>query len=168
MLLFPDEYARSVYSIDYKKLMNRGITKILFDVDNTLITYSEAKPNKKLIDLFNQLTEMGFEVFFVSNNTEQRIETFCDKLEFHRVSNSLKPFPFKIKKELSNANINKNNAVIIGDQLLTDVFASKTLGIRSILVVPISKRDKWYTKPSRQLEYFILKFDKRLSRYDFR
>lgn len=168
MKIFPDIYAESVFKINYKKLYEKGIRNIIFDVDNTLISYDESEPNKKLIKLFQHIEKIGFTIFLVSNNTHQRISYFSKNLDFHFVANSNKPLPFKVRRRLKGHTININNTVIIGDQLLTDVFFSKFLRIRSILVSPISVRDMWYTKPSRKIEKFLLNFDKRLARYDFR
>ncbi len=168
MKIFPDVYAESVFKINYKKLYEKGIRNIIFDVDNTLISYDESEPNKRLISLFDHIEKLGFTIFLVSNNTHERIAYFSKNLDFHVVANSNKPLPFKVKKSLKGHTINKGNTVIIGDQLMTDVLFSKFLKIRSILVTPISVRDMWYTKPSRKIEKFLLKFDKRLAKYDFR
>ncbi len=168
MKIFPDAYAKDVFQINYDKLYDIGVRNVIFDVDNTLISYDEVEPNERLIKLFDKIKEIGFEIFFVSNNTDKRVSYFCETLDFHYIANSQKPLPFKVKKGLSAYNINKKNSVIIGDQLLTDVLFSKFFGIRSILVVPISVRDMWYTKPSRFLERHLLKFDKRVRDYDFR
>ncbi len=168
MNIFPDIYAESVFKINYKKLYEKGIRNIIFDVDNTLISYDESEPNKRLIKLFSYIEKLGFTIFLVSNNTHQRISYFSKNLDFHVVANSNKPLPFKVRRSLKGHTINRCNTVIIGDQLMTDVLVSKFLKIRSILVSPISLKDMWYTKPSRKIENFLLQFDKRIVRYDFR
>lgn len=168
MKLFPDSYAENVFKINYNKLYDKGIRNIIFDVDNTLISYDETEPTDKLIRLLTRLENIGFDIFFVSNNTHERISFFSKNLNFKFVANSQKPLPFRVKRILAGHIINKENTVIIGDQLMTDVLFSKFLKIRSILVVPVSVRDMWYTKPSRQIEKILLKFDPRLKRYEFR
>ena len=36
-LLYPYAYVDSVFAIDYKKLQNRGIKAVIFDIDNTVL-----------------------------------------------------------------------------------------------------------------------------------
>ena len=43
----PTKLALSVYDIDYNELYANGKRIILFDLDNTLISYYENKPNEK-------------------------------------------------------------------------------------------------------------------------
>ena len=38
-LLFPYEYVDSVFSIDYKKLLQKGYKGIIFDIDMTLVPH---------------------------------------------------------------------------------------------------------------------------------
>ena len=37
-----------------------GLEAILFDLDNTCVPFKDTEPNKKLIDLFEMLKDMGF------------------------------------------------------------------------------------------------------------
>ena len=48
----PDIYQKSIYTIDYDKLLNRGIKYLLFDLDNTIVPVTLRKPNKKIKELF--------------------------------------------------------------------------------------------------------------------
>ena len=38
-LLFPYEYVDSVFSLDYKKLLQKGYKGIIFDIDMTLVPH---------------------------------------------------------------------------------------------------------------------------------
>ena len=44
----PDIYKESIYTIDYKKLKQSGIKCLLFDLDNTLVSYRDKLPTKKV------------------------------------------------------------------------------------------------------------------------
>jgi predicted HAD superfamily phosphohydrolase YqeG len=46
---------------------------------------------------------------------------------------------------------------MIGDQVLTDVVGANRVGMFSIYVKPVSKKDYWYTAWKRPLEALILK-----------
>ena len=48
-------------------------------------------------------------------------------------------------------------AIVLGDQVLTDVFGAKSLGVMSVLVKPISKTDALKTRVNRFFEALIIK-----------
>jgi len=50
-----------------------------------------------------------------------------------------------------------NEVAIIGDQMLTDVVGGNKIGITTILVNPISKKDLFFTKFNRLIEKRIMK-----------
>ena len=68
----PDIYKESIYTIDYKKLKQSGIKCLLFDLDNTLVSYRDKLPTKKVKDLFTKLKKMGFKVIIFSNSGSKR------------------------------------------------------------------------------------------------
>ena len=43
----PDMYQKSIYAIDYDKLIKRGIKCLLFDLDNTITPVKMKTPSKK-------------------------------------------------------------------------------------------------------------------------
>ena len=53
-------------------------------------------------------------------------------------------------------NIKKEETVVIGDQLLTDVFGGNRGGFHTILVVPVAQTDGMATKFNRMVERRIL------------
>ena len=48
----PDIYQKSIYTIDYTKLLNLGIKCLLFDLDNTVVPSKSSEPPQKAKDLF--------------------------------------------------------------------------------------------------------------------
>jgi len=50
----------------------------------------------------------------------------------------------------------KENIIIIGDQLFTDIYGGNRFGIRTILVKPIEKKEFWGTRIKRPIEKFII------------
>ena len=51
----------------------------------------------------------------------------------------------------------KENTFFVGDQLFTDVWGAKRLGIRSILVKPINAKEEIQIVLKRKLENIVLK-----------
>ena len=52
----------------------------------------------------------------------------------------------------------ETNSVFIGDQLFTDVWGAKRVGIRNILVKPINPKEEIQIVLKRRLEWIILYF----------
>lgn len=153
----PDKYQKSVFTIDYKKLKSCGIKCIIFDVDNTLAPVNVAKPSRKVKDLVEKLKDMGFRVLIVSNAPKKRIAPFKEILEIDCAASSKKPSTRKFKKILKEYNLNVDEVAIIGDQLITDVLGGNRIGITTILVNPISSKDKLFTYITRFFENVVIR-----------
>ena len=151
-ILIPDMYQKSIYSINYEKLYNCGIRCLLFDLDNTCVPYVEKVPSKKLIDLFDYLKDMGFKVILFSNATKKRLEVFKNTLVVDCSYSSRKPSKRKFLKVLKMYNFDLSEVAIIGDQLFTDILGGTRVGIKTILVNPMSKKDMPLTFIFRILE----------------
>ena len=148
----PDSYQKSIYHIDYDKLMDDGIECLLFDLDNTCVPFKDKEPNKKLIDLFENLKDMGFKVVIFSNASKKRIKPFKDGLNVDCSAKSKKPSTKKLQNVLEILGYGLDNTAIIGDQLYTDILCGNRVGIKTILVNPMSKDDLIFTKFFRFLE----------------
>lgn len=153
----PDIYQKSIYAIDYKKLKSSGIKCILFDLDNTLVPYHTNKPTKKVKDLIENLKDMGFRIILFSNATRKRLKPFKEILEVDCSACSFKPFVYKFKKIFRIYKLAQNEIALIGDQLLTDVYGGNKVGITTILVNPITKKDYKITTFSRIIEGVIMR-----------
>ena len=152
----PDIYQKSIYTIDYQKLQNRGIKCLLFDLDNTLVPASIKCPNKKIKDLFNELKEKGFRVILFSNSPKKRLKTFKDDLEVDCCASACKPLSGKFLSILTTYNYNVSEVAIIGDQLLTDILGGNKVGITTILINPVSAKDAFLTRMTRIYEKRII------------
>ena len=54
---FPDEYLGSTYKIPFEKLYEQGYRGVIFDIDNTLVTYDDLKApehTKKWFEMLHQ------------------------------------------------------------------------------------------------------------------
>ena len=157
MTLVPDFLFSSVYDITPEFFKENGITSIVSDIDNTLVTYDDEKPTKQLLKWLEGLNECGISVSFVSNNSHERVRIFNEELGFFAVGKSGKPFKKNVLRALEKMNAEKKNACIIGDQVFTDVLAGRNAGIRTVLVPPIKDKTDVFTKFKRLLEKPILK-----------
>ena len=148
----PDIYQKSIYDIDYLKLKNRGIRCLLFDLDNTLVPIDKDVPDKKLLEFFLYIEELGIKPIILSNSSKKRVTPFKEKCNVDSSFHSGKPFSKKYKKILETYHFKDTQVACIGDQLLTDIYGANRLGLTSILVNPISKKDHFRTKINRFFE----------------
>ena len=154
-IFLPDKYYKNVYNINYKSLLDSGIKCLIFDLDNTLVPAHVDNPTKKVKDLINNLKELEFKIILLSNSPKSRLEPFKKELGVDCAPFSCKPFIHKYKKIIKLYKYELSQMAMIGDQLLTDVWASNKVGITSVLVNPISKKDFAFTRINRYLEKFI-------------
>ena len=142
----PDMYQKSIYHIDYDKLIDNGIKCLLFDLDNTCVPYKDKEPNKKLLDLFENLKDMGFKIIIFSNATKKRIAPFKKMLNVDCLARAGKPSKRGFIKVMKLFNYNLSDIAIIGDQLYKDILGGNRVGIKTILVNPMSLDDMILTK----------------------
>lgn len=153
----PDIYQKSIYTIDYDKLLQRGIKCILFDLDNTLVPVKMKTPNKKIKELFADLKGKGFKIIIFSNSNRMRLKPFKDELEVDCCARAWKPFSKKFLRVMEEYQLAMDEIAIIGDQLLTDVQGGNRVGITTILVNPVSTYDAFPTRINRHFERNIIK-----------
>jgi len=157
-LFMPDDYQKTIYDIDFTALKKQGVTGLLIDVDNTLIPYDETVPNDLLIRLFQSIRSMGFAIMIISNNHVPRIQNFAHIINCPFVAQAKKPMKSGFKKAIGLLNIvDYNKICVIGDQLMTDVYGARRLGLKSILVDALKRsNEKWFTKLNRRIEKRML------------
>ena len=142
----PDMYQKSIYHIDYDKLQDNGIKCLLIDLDNTCVPYKDKEPNKKLIDLFETLKDMDFKIIIFSNALKGRIKPFKDALNVDCLARANKPYKKNFLKVIKLFNYDLSEVAIIGDQLYTDILGGNKVGIKTILVNPMSSDDMFITR----------------------
>lgn len=156
-IYIPTLYQKTIHTIDYDKLLNRGIKCILFDLDNTIASLKVNKPTAKTKTLFETLNKMGFTVLLFSNSPARRVNEFKRALNCDGVSFACKPLQKNFKKVMKKYKLNECEVVIIGDQMMTDIKGGNLAGITTILVNPLSKHEGIFTKYNRYRENKIMK-----------
>lgn len=152
----PDQHVKSVFDISPQQLKSRGIKAIITDLDNTLVEWDRPNATPKLIEWFNDMEKNNILITIVSNNNEERVKAFSEPHRIPYIFRARKPLGRAFQKAIRQMNVRKEEVVVIGDQLLTDVFGGNRSGIHTILVVPVAKTDGFFTKFNRQMERIIL------------
>ena len=77
------------------------------------------------------------------------------------IYNGKKPLPGSYNRAMELMGTNKKNTIFVGDQLFTDILGANIVGIKSILVEPISPREEIQIVIKRFFEKIVLYFYKR-------
>jgi HAD superfamily phosphatase (TIGR01668 family) len=152
----PNEHVKSILDISPEQLNAKGIKGIITDLDNTLVEWDRPNATPQLIKWFEEIRKHNILVTIVSNNNEERVKAFSDPLKIPFIFRARKPFAVAFYKAISQMGIKKEEAVVVGDQLLTDVLGGNRGGFHTILVVPVAQTDGFWTKFNRFAERRIL------------
>lgn len=154
--IYPDEYLDSTYEIDFEQLYEDGYRGVIFDIDNTLVPHG-APADERSKKLLNYLRDRGFKIVLLSNNTKTRVDMFNEELHLDTIPRGAKPLLKGYKRAMEIMGTSKENTFFVGDQLFTDVWGAKRLGIRSILVKPINAKEEIQIVLKRKLENIVMK-----------
>lgn len=152
----PDEHVQSILDIHPEMLKKRGIKGLITDLDNTLVAWNEAHMTPELASWFDSFREAGISVMILSNNSERRVKLFSEPAHVPYVHRAKKPMAYGFRRALKEMRLKKNEVVVAGDQIVTDIFGGNQFGVHTILVVPVALNDAWLTKINRTVERFIL------------
>jgi len=152
----PDLYLRSVRDIDLDALAAQGVDTLLMDLDNTLLPRDSSVIPDELVAWSASLAEKGFRVCLVSNNWHERVHEVAQELGFKLVAKAIKPLPFAFLRALKLMGVKRRQCAVVGDQMFTDVLGGKLLGIRTIMVLPLSSSDLPHTLVLRRVEKLLL------------
>jgi uncharacterized protein len=157
----PNEQVKDVFQIKPETLKEQGIKAIITDLDNTLVEWDRAQATPKLIKWFKLMQDNGIKVTVVSNNNEDRVKRFAEPLNIPFIFQARKPMGRAFKRAVREMGVKTEEAVVVGDQLLTDVLGGNRSGFYTILVVPVAQTDGFITKFNRKVERRIMNFFKR-------
>lgn len=147
--LIPFAHAKNLYEIDPEFFVSNGVTTLFVDLDNTLDSYRLRKPSNEAIALIRKLNRAGLSITILSNNKKDRVKEYADVLGVEYIWSTGKPFPFKINKYVKMNGLNKENIMLVGDQLMTDVVAGNRAKIRTILTEKLVEEDQPTTRINR-------------------
>lgn len=156
-VFYPDEIMDSAYDIDYEKLYEDGYRGIIFDIDNTLVPHG-APADERAIELFERLKAIGYKVVLLSNNKEPRVKMFNDAVKVQYIFKANKPGRGGYERAMELMGTDLKNTFFVGDQLFTDVWGAKRVGMRNFLTKPIDPREEIQIVLKRYLEKIVLYF----------
>ena len=156
-LFTPDDYLSSVVLVDPEALCARGVRVVLLDIDNTLVPRDTHILSAETKAWVMRLKANGLRPCLLSNNWHRVVFSYAEELDIPIVYKAMKPLPFGYLRALRKvARTRDERAVMIGDQIFTDVLGARIIGLSTILVTPQATKDLWYTLLLRRLEQLVL------------
>ena len=159
-MFFPTEYKNGVGDIDLEALFRKGKRGILCDIDNTLCRDEQLYIEPEAAAFIERARAMGFKICLMSNNSAKRVEPVASELSLPYNSSAGKPKSAAYINSLRKIDVSVENAVMVGDQLFTDILGANRIGLYSILVKPIDKKEIFKIRIKRPFEKIFLSFYK--------
>jgi len=154
--MFPDEELDSIFSLDPARLKAAGKRGIIFDLDNTLAPRGAEELTGPVRDLLSGLERKGFLIGILSNNEGRLLSSKLGDHPIHIHFNAQKPRRRGFRRLLQEMDLRPEEAVMVGDNLFTDIWGAKRLGIHAILVRPFDPHEPFFIKPVRLAARLIL------------
>lgn len=155
-LFLPNKHTKSIFDIRPEFLLKNGKKGIIVDLDNTLVPWNVEHATEEVVEWLNHMYENDIKVTIFSNNNEERVTLFAQPLNTPFIFKANKPLQGAFRRAMKEMELDKDEIVVIGDQLLTDIFGGNRAGFYTILVVPLVQSDAPITKFNRNLERIIL------------
>lgn len=137
----PHFYYPSVLDIDLDAWWEAGIRGLILDVDDTLTLKNSALVSEAIQAWLDDVHKRGFQTYIVSNNRyPEHIARLSKRLDIPAIAKAGKPFSRSFKVALEDMNLKPEQAVAIGDRVMTDIAGAIRLGIHACLVDPMTRR----------------------------
>ena len=142
-------------------LTSLGVRALLIDIDNTLAPYEQPDPDDEIRAWFGTLQEAGIVAALVSNNGPERVLRFNATLGLPAYAKSGKPRRKTLERAMRELGVTHAETAMLGDQLLTDAYAGKHIGLPALIVKPIKDKTNLFFRFKRWCERpFIRKYVK--------
>lgn len=151
-LFCPDQVVETLFDIDFATLDAQGVRGVIFDLDNTIIPWDSREMRPEITEWLGGVIGRGLKVCIVSNNWRSRVREIANRFDLPFVSRAYKPAKFGFRRALAAMELQPHEAVVVGDQLFTDVLGGNRLGLHTILVKPLTAREFIGTRIHRRFE----------------
>lgn len=156
-LFCPHQYAACLADIDLGVLKSNGFDSLMLDLDNTLLPWKSSDVPESSREWISRAKQMGMKICIISNtNYPKRLRKIAVDLNVPSIDRAIKPRRSGFRRALEMLGSKPSSAVIIGDQILTDICGGNLMGIYTILVEPMHHTEFIGTKVSRLVENCIL------------
>lgn len=149
----PAHAANSLCDVSLDQLWARGKRLILVDVDHTLVKWRSEEFAPPILEWIERAKAMGFGICIISNTRRvARLYRLAERLGIDTVRGRFKPSRAMFRLALIKFKCKADEAVMIGDQLMTDILGANRAGIEAIWVRKMEGREFGPTKINRFME----------------
>ena len=169
-LFYPTVYRRRVTDVTVEDLQRLGVIGVLLDVDNTLTTHDNPELTAEVVAWLETVKQAGLRPVIVSNNKEDRVRPFAQRIGLPYQAKAAKPWPRGFKAAAALLELPPARCAVIGDQIFTDILGANLAGMSSILLEPIQPElEQKFIVFKRRLERVLLRLprQKRRKAYDY-
>ncbi len=139
-LLQPDYIEICVEKIDLERWWDEGLRGIILDVDDTLTLKNSALVEPPVVEWLKMAQDKGFKCYIVSNNrSPAHIETLSKLLGLPALARAGKPRANGFHWALGQMQLSAHEVVVVGDRVLTDIIGGASCGMRTCLVLPVTR-----------------------------
>lgn len=110
---------------------------LILDVDNTLALHGSPQPFEGTVEWVKYMQSRGVRMIILSNNSKKRVAPFAAKYGLPFLHGAYKPFPFAYHAAARKIGVRPRDAVVVGDQIFTDVVGANLALMKSILLTPL-------------------------------
>ena len=114
-------------------------------------------PREETKELFKKIKKMGFKIYIASNSIRARVKPFHEELKVDFIYSVKKPHTEKIAALINSTKFGLDQIAMIGDSMMDDVVCGNTIGVTTILLDQISKREYPLARIRRMKEKKIQK-----------
>lgn len=154
----PAQYLNSIYEIDFEGLKRSGADAVILDLDETLLPRELLHITPALFSFIEGIKEKGLKICLISNSLyPERVEYVARTLKLPYLTLAAKPLPFAFNRALRELKTTAGKCVVVGDQLFMDILGGNLMGMRTILVKPMSRETFWLRGLMRRAERWVLR-----------
>lgn len=155
--LKPDRIYPDILQIDFPQYWDQGIRLVLLDIDNTLVHHGARAADDFAREAVRRIQNAGMTAWIVSNAKPKRAAAFAGTLDLSFTGLAGKPSPRGLLRACQSAGVRPDQAMMIGDQLFTDILAARRARTLAILVRPRHDAEAWNVRFKRQFELPFLR-----------
>ncbi len=164
----PDAYYPDVKAIPLDLYYKLGFRLILLDIDNTLAIHGSHESQAYAKENLDYMRSLGYRVIVLSNALEERAKNFGHSLDpdLEVLGDAGKPSPKGVYRALERTGFHKEQTLLIGDQLFTDVWCATRAGVGGVLVDRLTSKEPWYIYLKRLGERIVKRLSGMREHYD--
>lgn len=153
----PTQSLESITHLDPSAVAASGKKLVLLDADNTLLPWRSHDFPPEILNWVAACKAAGLQLCLVSNaRNRERLRKLCEILEVPSSEGKFKPSTDMFVRAVQKFGVTRDETLMVGDQILTDVLGANRAGIDAVLVKPMETREFVGTKVNRVGERLIL------------